>query len=114
MRRNVLVGATASENDTPDLISRLLGFVEDVHVQALVRVEAWNTLRAIAQFHFQVARAAWIRIDAALRNDQNLDDIRVRSAGMQFLDEYSKAGANASDPLVRSHLLRSVKSFIHF
>lgn len=90
----------SSENGTPELVSRLLDFVEDGQVQVAVRVEAWNTLRAVAQYHFEVATTAWIRIDTALASDQNLDDIRVRSASMLFLEEYSKAGTSASDPLV--------------
>ncbi|KAF9365218.1 HEAT repeat-containing protein 6 [Mortierella sp. NVP85] len=99
VRRSFLVEPASSENGTPELVSRLLDFVEDGQAQVAVRVEAWNTLRAIAQYHFEVATTAWIRIDAALASDRNLDDIRVRSASMLFLEEYSKAGASSSNPL---------------
>ncbi|KAI8361925.1 armadillo-type protein [Mortierella sp. GBAus27b] len=99
VRKSILVATTDSEDGTPELMSRLLSFVDDVNISASVRVEAWNTLRAIAQFHFEVARASWKRIDEALTNDRHQDDPRVNSAGMLFLEEYSKSGANASDPL---------------
>lgn len=112
MRRSILVEATSSENGMPELVSRLLDFVEDGQAQVVVRVEAWNTLRAIAQYHFEVATTAWMRIDTALASDQNLGDIRVRSASMLFLEEYSKAGANALDPLVSLLLSNSTECIV--
>ncbi|KAG0006063.1 HEAT repeat-containing protein 6 [Modicella reniformis] len=99
VRRSILVKVTDSEDKIPRLISRLLGFIEDAQIPAVVRVEAWNALRAIGQFHFEVASVAWTWIDTALANEQNLEDVRMRSAGMLFLEEYSKSGANATDPL---------------
>ncbi|KAI8596818.1 armadillo-type protein [Dissophora ornata] len=100
VRENILSGpTTASDDTTPEFLSRLLGLVESLEVPMVVRLEAWNTLRAVAQFHFDAIRTVWLRLDEALGSEQNLEDIRLRSAGLLFLEEYSKSGASASDPL---------------
>ncbi|KAI7818278.1 armadillo-type protein [Gamsiella multidivaricata] len=99
VRDNVFARSSVLHSDPLDFLSRLLIFVEAPDVGAIVRIEGWSTLRAIAQFHFEVIREVWPRLDEALASGHNSEDIRVRSAGLLFLEEYSKSGVKALDPL---------------
>ncbi|KAF9393437.1 HEAT repeat-containing protein 6 [Podila verticillata] len=65
----------------------------------LVRVEAWGTLRSLAQHHFEIAQTIWHQIDKALEDEQDIEDLRLRSAGLLFLDEYLKSSLHAQSPL---------------
>ncbi|KAG0011872.1 HEAT repeat-containing protein 6 [Entomortierella chlamydospora] len=90
---------SCEDGAAPELLSRLLGFVGGPQVPAVVSIEAWGVLRAIAQYHFSAITGLWPRLDAALGSARDSEDPRVRSAGLMFLDEYSKAGAVATKPL---------------
>ncbi|KAF9321083.1 HEAT repeat-containing protein 6 [Podila horticola] len=47
----------------------------------------------------------WQQIDKALENEQGTEDLRLRSAGLQFLDEYLKSASHAQNPLPRLQML---------
>ncbi|KAF9980165.1 HEAT repeat-containing protein 6 [Mortierella antarctica] len=95
----ILVCTESSESAPPNVLTRLLSLVDNHQVPALVRVEAWNALRAIAGNHFSVIRSAWPRLDAAMIMNQTLEDPRISSAGLLFLEEYAKNGVNAENTL---------------
>ncbi|KAG0078881.1 HEAT repeat-containing protein 6 [Podila epicladia] len=91
---------TESEVDSPpNLIQSLLRLVRDRHTPILVRVEAWSTLRSLAQHHFAIAQTIWQQVDKALEDEQDTEDLRLRSAGLMFLDEYLKSASHAQNPL---------------
>ncbi|KAG0299566.1 HEAT repeat-containing protein 6 [Dissophora globulifera] len=98
LKENVLLRSATSNDETSVFLSRLLEFVENLQVSTVVRLEAWSTLQAIAQFYFDVIQTIWPRLDAALGSGANTDDIRLRSAGLLFLEEYCKSGTTASCP----------------
>ncbi|KAF9946602.1 HEAT repeat-containing protein 6 [Mortierella alpina] len=95
----ILVCTEPPESGPPSVLSNLLSLVENQQIPALVRVEAWNALRAIAGNHFSVVRSSWPRLDATMMMDQASEDPRISSAGLLFLEEYAKSGVNAKDPL---------------
>ncbi|KAF8969068.1 HEAT repeat-containing protein 6 [Entomortierella lignicola] len=98
--RDIILSTSSNvDGAIPELISRILGLVEDPQVPKVVCVEAWDTLRAIAQHHFILISDLWPRLDAALESLQSSEDPRVRTASLMFLEEYSKAGAIHSTPL---------------
>ncbi|KAF9995871.1 HEAT repeat-containing protein 6 [Entomortierella chlamydospora] len=99
VRESILPMSVGEDGAAPELLSRLLGFVGGPQVPAVVSIEAWGVLRAIAQYHFSAITGLWPRLDAALGSARDSEDPRVRSAGLMFLDEYSKAGAVATKPL---------------
>ncbi|KAF9347375.1 HEAT repeat-containing protein 6 [Mortierella sp. AD094] len=99
VRESILPVPVDEDASIPELLSRLLGLVGGPQVPAVVSIEAWGALRAIAQYHFVAITGLWPRLDAALGSAQNSEDPRVRSAGLMFLEEYSKAGAVATKPL---------------
>ncbi|KAG0051577.1 HEAT repeat-containing protein 6 [Gryganskiella cystojenkinii] len=79
------------------LLSVLLNFVEGESIPA--KVEAWATLRAVSQFHFESVRGIWSRLDEAMKVTGDQGDARVWSAALLFLEEYAKAGSNSLEPL---------------
>ncbi|KAG0356990.1 HEAT repeat-containing protein 6 [Gamsiella multidivaricata] len=95
---STIVANCSYEKMIPGLSLLLLRSIEKF-LDSNVRIEGWSTLRAIAQFHFEVIREVWPRLDEALASGHNSEDIRVRSAGLLFLEEYSKSGVKALDPL---------------
>ncbi len=101
VRDSILVWKEPSENMTPNVLANLLNLIENHQVPVLVRVEAWNALRAIAGNHFGVIRSSWPRLEAVMMKDQTSEDSRISSAGLLFLEEYAKSGVSAKDPLVR-------------
>ncbi|KAI9234470.1 MAG: armadillo-type protein [Podila humilis] len=82
-----------------NLLDSLLQLVRDRQTPVLVRVEAWGTLRSLAQHHFEIAQTIWHQIDKALEDEQDIEDLRLRSAGLLFLDEYLKSSLHAQSPL---------------
>ncbi|KAF9175295.1 HEAT repeat-containing protein 6 [Mortierella sp. AD010] len=99
VRESILPMSVSEDGVVPELLSRLLSFVAGPQIPAVVSIEAWGALRAIAQYHFSAITGLWPRLDAALGSARDSEDPRVRSAGLMFLDEYSKAGAVATKPL---------------
>lgn len=99
---SILVCPKPSEDVPPSVLACLLSLVEDHQVPALVRVEAWNALRAIAGNHFSLIRSSWPQLDAALMKNQTSEDPRISSAGLLFLEEYAKSSVSAEDPPVRA------------
>ncbi|KAG0200139.1 HEAT repeat-containing protein 6 [Mortierella sp. NVP41] len=95
LRENILSPPNA-DNNIPELLSQLMDFIDSADAPVPVRVEAWNTLGAITQFHFVVIQSCWPRFDAALAIEQ--DDSRVRTAGLLFLEEFAKSGSSAPHP----------------
>ncbi|KAF9899990.1 HEAT repeat-containing protein 6 [Linnemannia zychae] len=84
-----------SGNFIPDLLSQLMDLIEGAGIPAPVRVEAWNTLSAIARHHFVVVQSSWPRLDSALAIESDADDPRVRTAGLLLLEEFAKSGSSA-------------------
>ncbi|KAF9958771.1 HEAT repeat-containing protein 6 [Mortierella alpina] len=99
VQETILVCTEPSESRPPDVLIRLLSLVENHQVAAIIRVEAWNALRAIAGNHFTMIRTSWPRLDAAMMMNQTSEDHRISSAGLVFLEEYAKSGVSAMDPL---------------
>ncbi|KAG0343185.1 HEAT repeat-containing protein 6 [Podila horticola] len=93
------------EDSLSNLPQSLLRLVRDPQTPVLVRVEAWGTLRSLAQHHFATAQTIWQQIDKALENEQDTEDLRLRSAGLLFLDEYLKSASHAQNPLPRLQML---------
>ncbi|KAF9275156.1 HEAT repeat-containing protein 6 [Linnemannia elongata] len=97
LRETILI-SSQNEITTPNLLSQLMDLIDGTDVPIPVRVEAWNTLSAIARHHFVVIQSSWSRFDTALANEQDTDDSRVRTAGLLFLEEFAKSGSGASPP----------------
>ncbi|KAG0035670.1 HEAT repeat-containing protein 6 [Podila clonocystis] len=89
----------SDEQSPPNLLQSLLRLVRDRQTTVLVRVEAWGTLRSLAQHHFAIAQTIWQQIDKALEDEQDAEDLRLRSAALLFLDEYLKSASHAQNPL---------------
>ncbi|KAG0249862.1 HEAT repeat-containing protein 6 [Mortierella polycephala] len=100
VQESILSNSTPPNSNVPDFLAHLMEFVEDANGPPAVRIEAWSTLRVLAQFHFEAVRPLWTRLDACMVCDQNSDDLRVRTGGLLFLEEFSKSGASASEPLM--------------
>ncbi|KAF9307420.1 HEAT repeat-containing protein 6 [Mortierella antarctica] len=91
---------TESDVDSPpNLLQSLLRLARDRQTPVLVRVEAWGTLRSLAQHHVAIAQTIWQQVDKALEDEQDTEDLRLRSAGLMFLDEYLKSASHAQSPL---------------
>jgi hypothetical protein len=98
--RETILSPAQNDNTTPGLLSQLMNLVDGVDIPIPVRVEAWNTLSAIARHHFAVIHTLWPRFDTALATGQDADDSRVRTAGLLFLEEFAKSGSSAATPSV--------------
>src|SRR5690349_4041711 len=109
LRETILI-SSQNEITTPNLLSQLMDLIDGTDVPIPVRVEAWNTLSAIARHHFVVIQSSWSRFDTALANEQDTDDSRVRTAGLMFLEEVAKSVFGASPPSV--NLLTSLSPWI--
>ncbi|KAF9432002.1 hypothetical protein BGZ76_011422 [Entomortierella beljakovae] len=96
IRESILSPPINSSPANPDVISRLLDLIAVQEVPSATSIEAWNTLRAIVQFHFDILAGLWPKLDMILGNVQKTQDSRVRSASLLFLEEYSKAGTSAN------------------
>ncbi|KAG0300777.1 HEAT repeat-containing protein 6 [Linnemannia gamsii] len=96
--RETILSPAQNDNTTPGLLSQLMNLVDGVDIPIPVRVEAWNTLSAIARHHFAVIHTLWPRFDTALATGQDADDSRVRTAGLLFLEEFAKSGSSAATP----------------
>ncbi|KAF9119508.1 HEAT repeat-containing protein 6 [Mortierella sp. 14UC] len=92
--RETILSPSQSDNSTPDLLSQLMDLTDGAGIPIPVRVEAWNTLSAIARHHFYVIQSSWPRLDTALAIEQAADDSRVRTAGLLFLEEFAKSGSS--------------------
>ncbi|KAF9556114.1 HEAT repeat-containing protein 6 [Mortierella alpina] len=99
VQNTILMCTEPSESMPPNVLTSLLNLVENHQAPALVRVEAWNALRAIAEIHFSVIKSSWPRLDAAMTMNQTSEDPRISSGGLLFLEEYAKSGVHAQDPL---------------
>ncbi|KAG0197753.1 HEAT repeat-containing protein 6 [Mortierella sp. GBA30] len=95
----ILMCSRASETGLSDTLSKLLSFVEEHQIPSTVRAESWNTMRAIAVFHIDMIRPAWPRLDKVMLNEQRSEDVRGRSGGLLFLEEYSKSSVSVNNPL---------------
>lgn len=98
--RETILLPSQNETSTPNLLSQLMDLIDGADISIPVRVEAWNTLSAIARHHFVVIQSSWPRFDTALAIEQDADDSRVRTAGLLFLEEFAKSGSGASPPSV--------------
>ncbi|KAF9338411.1 HEAT repeat-containing protein 6 [Podila minutissima] len=101
---------TESEVDSPpNLLQLLLRLASDRQTPALVCVEAWGTLRSLAQHHFAIAQTIWQQVDKALEDEQDTEDLRLRSAGLMFLDEYLKSASHAQrwKDVLERHVLQA-------
>jgi hypothetical protein len=98
--RETILLLSQNETTAPNLLSQLMNLINGAEIPISVRVEAWNTLSAIARHHFIVIQSSWPRFDTALAVEQDADDSRVRTAGLLFLGEFAKSGSGASPPLV--------------
>ncbi|KAF9537656.1 HEAT repeat-containing protein 6 [Mortierella hygrophila] len=96
--RETILLSSQNETTTPNLLSQLMDLIGGSDIPIPVRVEAWNTLSAIARHHFVVIQSSWPRFDTALAIEQDADDSRVRTAGLLFLGEFAKSGSGASSP----------------
>ncbi|KAG9065720.1 HEAT repeat-containing protein 6 [Linnemannia hyalina] len=96
--RETILLPSQNETTAPNLLSQLMDLIYGVDIPIPVRVEAWNTLSAIARHHFVVIQSSWPRFDTALAIEQDADDSRVRTAGLLFLGEFAKSGSGASSP----------------
>ncbi|KAG0348556.1 HEAT repeat-containing protein 6 [Podila humilis] len=105
VRSSVLTEPTAADSSSSTAVTTsglhltLLQCVSDRQTSVLVRIEAWCALRALAQHQYEVAHAIWPQLDRALAADQRTEDLRLRSAGLLFLDEYLKAAMLTQTPL---------------
>ncbi|KAF9414583.1 HEAT repeat-containing protein 6 [Podila epigama] len=109
VRSNLLTGSTVDGVEHPSsLVQILLDLIHEHDIiLPQVRVEAWGALRAIAQQHFEIAQTTWFVVDKTLERDQNMDDFRIRSAGLLFLNDYLKAPAS-SQGLLSAEAWRSI------
>ncbi|KAF9123815.1 HEAT repeat-containing protein 6 [Mortierella sp. GBA39] len=96
--RETILLPSQNETTAPNLLSQLMDLIDGADIPIPVRVEAWNTLSAIARHHFVVIQSSWPRFDTALAIEQDTDDSRVRTAGLLFLGEFAKSGSGASSP----------------
>ncbi|KAF8937940.1 HEAT repeat-containing protein 6 [Haplosporangium gracile] len=96
--RETILLPSQDENTTPNLLSQLMDLIDGADIPIPVRVEAWNTLSAIARHHVVVIQSSWPRFDTALAIEHNAEDSRARTAGLLFLEEFAKSGSSASPP----------------